>query len=173
MRTTLVNSLAANIFDTLKANDDISAILVSILIRNSHPCQFFIASNNILQKSSLLKSISTQIQMGVLDPSRQDKETLMSTLMSSVRKYCRLFNPFDTNSSSWWWWGSDSASNVLSSASNADLPASASIGKCSAQFDCSVTLATQSFCAISLDCSLSGICQSCKCNLSSFSKGWD
>ena len=30
VRDTLVNSLAANIFDTLKANDDISAILVGI-----------------------------------------------------------------------------------------------------------------------------------------------
>jgi hypothetical protein len=32
VRTTLVNSLAANIFDTLKANEDISAILVSGLL---------------------------------------------------------------------------------------------------------------------------------------------
>lgn len=49
VRNTLVNSIAANIFDTLKCNDDIAQILV-----------------------------------GVLDPSRTDKDALMKNLMSKV-----------------------------------------------------------------------------------------
>jgi len=49
VRNTLVNSIAANIFDTLKCNDDIAQILV-----------------------------------GVLDPSRTDKDALMKNLMSTV-----------------------------------------------------------------------------------------
>ena len=50
---------------------------------------YTIANENIFHqnKRNPFLACSSKFQMGVLDPSQQDKETLMSTLMTSVSEF--------------------------------------------------------------------------------------
>ena len=79
MRNTLVTSIAANIFDTLKSNDDIAAILNGVLDPsrtdkvNKLSRSLITTDNNVVQEvlmKNLMSTINTTLQDSLLRTSR-------------------------------------------------------------------------------------------------------
>ena len=79
VRNTLVTSIAANIFDTLKSNDDIAAILNGVLDPsrtdkvNKLSRSLITTNNNVVQEvlmKNLMSTINTTLQDSLLRTSR-------------------------------------------------------------------------------------------------------
>ena len=109
VRNTLVNSIAANIFDTLKSNDDIAQILVGVLDPNRTDKEVLMKSlmskvNSTLQESLLRTTRGCSLNSECLSPEISDSmrsSTISSSSIASGQalgqdKSSRQYDGFET-----------------------------------------------------------------------------